>query len=175
VPRYRSIRLRSKPSSSAPYPFHWAGLPQSRQPTPTEIPRMLALPAAAARLRRGVSMIAVSVLVASMPLAVAQQYPPPAYPNPDQSPGYPGAAQPPAYSSQGYGGPGGPPPPQQEAIPPPPGAAMVWQPGYWSWSRHGWVWVSGRYVSRPYTRANWVPGHWTQRHGGWVWVPGHWR
>ena len=61
---------------------------------------MLALPAAAARLRRGVSIIAVSVLVASMPLAVAQQYPPPAYPNPDQSPGYPGAAQPPAYSSQ---------------------------------------------------------------------------
>jgi len=114
---------------------------------------MLALPAAAARLRRGVSIIAVSVLVASMPLAVAQQYPPPAYPNPDQSPGYPGAAQPPAYSSQGYGGPGGPPPPQQEAIPPPPGAAMVWQPGYWSWSRHGWVWVSGRYVSRPYARA----------------------
>ena len=106
---------------------------------------MLALPAAAARLRRGASMIAVSVLVASMPLAVAQQYPPPAYPNPDQSPGYPGAAQPPAYSSQGYGGPGGPPPPQQEAIPFPPGAAMVWQPGYWSWSRHGWVWVSGRY------------------------------
>jgi hypothetical protein len=65
--------LRSKPSSSAPYPFHWAGLPQSRQPTQREIPRMLALPAAAARLRRGVSMIAVSVLVASMPLAVAQQ------------------------------------------------------------------------------------------------------
>jgi len=59
---------------------------------------MLALPAAAARLRRGVSMIAVSVLVASMPLAVAQQYPPPAYPNPDQSPGYPGAAQPPRMS-----------------------------------------------------------------------------
>ena len=83
-------------------------------------------------------MIAVSVLVASMPLAVAQQYPPPAYPNPEQSPGYPGAAQPPAYSGQGYGGPGGSPPPQQEAIPPPPGAAMVWQPGYWSWSRHGW-------------------------------------
>jgi hypothetical protein len=134
---------------------------------------MFALPAAAARLRRGALIIAISAVVASIPPAVAQQYSPPAYPNPGQPPGYPGAA-PPAYPSQGYGGPGAPPPPQQEAIPPPPGAAMVWQPGYWSWHRHGWVWVSGRYVSRPYPRANWVPGHWTQRHGGWVWVPGHW-
>ena len=109
---------------------------------------MFALPAAAARLRRGALIIPISALVASIPPAVAQQYSPPAYPNPGQPPGYPGAA-PPAYPSQGYGGPGAPPPPQQEAIPPPPGAAMAWQPGYWSWHRHGWVWVSGRYVSRP--------------------------
>ena len=132
---------------------------------------MFALPAAAARLRRGALIIAISAVVASVPLAVAQQYSPPAYPNPGQPPGYSGAA-PPAYPSQGYGGPGAPPPPQQEAIPPPRGAAMVWQPGYWSWHRHGWVWVSGRYVSRTYPRANWVPGHSTRRHGGWVWVPG---
>jgi len=136
---------------------------------------MFALPTAAAQLRRGFSVFAVSTLVASIPLAVAQQYPPPAYPNPSQPPGYPGAAEPPVYPGQGYGGPGAPPLSQQEAVPPPPGAAMVWQPGYWSWSRHGWVWVSGGYVSRPYPRANWVPGHWTQRHGGWVWVPGRWR
>jgi hypothetical protein len=120
---------------------------------------MFALPTAAAQLRRGFSVFAVSTLVASIPLAVAQQYPPPAYPNPSQPPGYPGAAEPPVYPGQGYGGPGAPPLSQQEAVPPPPGAAMVWQPGYWSWSRHGWVWVSGRYVSRPYPRANWVPGH----------------
>ena len=135
---------------------------------------MFALPAAAARLRRGALIIAISAVVASIPPAVAQQYSPPAYPNPSQPPGYPGAAEPPVYPGQGYGGPGAPPLSQQEAVPPPPGAAMVWQPGYWSWHRHGWVWVSGRYVSRPYPRANWVPGHWTQRHGGWVWVPGHW-
>ena len=144
--------------------------------------RMLALLVAAARLSRGVSTIAVSALMTSMPLAVAQQYPPPTYPDPGQPPGYPSAAPPgypgaapPAYPYQGYGGPGAPPPLQQEVVPPPPGAAMVWQPGYWSWGRHGWVWVSGRYAGRPYPHANWVPGHWSQRHGGWVWVPGRWR
>ena len=54
---------------------------------------MLALLAVAARLRRGVPMIAASVLMTSMPLAMAQQYSPPAYPNPGQSPGYPGAGR----------------------------------------------------------------------------------
>src|SRR5215471_14545076 len=56
--------------------------------------RMLALLVAAARLGRGVSTIAVSALITSMPLAVAQQYPPPTYPNPGQPPGYPGGAPP---------------------------------------------------------------------------------
>jgi hypothetical protein len=176
-PGYRSIRLGSKSSLGVPSSFTRRGRcrPQSRRATPIEISRKFALPTVAAQLRRGFSVFAVSTLVASIPLAVAQQYPPPAYPNPSQPPGYPGAAEPPVYPGQGYGGPGAPPLSQQEAVPPPPGAAMVWRPGYWSWSRHGWVWVSGRYVSRPYPRANWVPGHWTQRHGGWVWVPGHWR
>jgi hypothetical protein len=141
---------------------------------------MFALPAFAARLRRIVPMITVSALTVSMPLAEAQQYqqyPPPNYPSPAQPPGYPGAAPPPAYNYPypGYGGPGAPPPPQQEVVPPPPGAAMVWQPGYWSWGRHGWAWVSGRYAGRPYPHANWIPGHWSQRHSGWVWVPGRWR
>jgi WXXGXW repeat (2 copies) len=67
---------------------------------------------------------------------------------------------------------GAPPPPRQEAVPPPPGATMVRQPGYWSWRRHGWVWVSGNYVSCTYPGTYWVPGHWRQRHGGWIWVPG---
>jgi len=119
---------------------------------------MFALPAFAARLRRIGPMITVSALMVSMPLAEAQQYqqyPPPNYPSPAQPPGYPGAAPPPAYNypEPGYGGPGAPPPLQQEVVPPPPGAAMVWQPGYWSWGRHGWVWVSGRYVGRPYPQV----------------------
>ena len=119
-------------------------------PTLTNHPRMLAL-SVAARLRRGIPMVAVAALVSSIPLAVAQQYPPPAFP----SPGYsaPGGPSSPAYPYPGYGAPGAPPPPQQEVIPAPPGATMVWQPGYWSWRRHGWVWVSGLYVSRPYPHA----------------------
>lgn len=48
---------------------------------------MLALLAVAARLRRGVSMIAASAVMTST--AMAQQYPPFAYPNPGQSPGIP--------------------------------------------------------------------------------------
>ena len=166
-----------------------SSLPLSHMPMGN--PKM-PLPGAATRLlHHGVSMIAASVLITSVPLAVAQQYPPSTYPYPTQPPGYPGAAQPPAYPSQGYGGPGAaqppaypsqgyggpgaPPPAQQEAIPPPPGAAMVWQPGYWAWRRHGWVWVSGRYASSPYPHAVWVPGRWADRHGRWVWAPGHWR
>src|SRR5580693_2126103 len=136
---------------------------------------MLALLALASRLGCGEPRVAASVVMTSMPLAMAQQYSPPAYSNPGQSPGYPGAGPPSAYPDPGYSAPGAPPPPRQEAVPPPPGTTMVWQPGYWSWKRHGWVWVSGNYFSRPYPGEYWVPGHWNQRHGGWVWVPGHWR
>jgi len=125
-------------------------------------------------------LVVLGVLLVSLPRALAQQYPPPAYPGPAPpptypGPGYPGPGQPPAYPGPGYGGPTGAPPPlQQEAIPPPPGAAMVWTPGYWSWAGR-WVWVPGRYAARPYAHAVWVPGQWRPRHGTWVWVPGHWR
>jgi WXXGXW repeat (2 copies) len=137
---------------------------------------MLVLPTAADRTGCCAAILAVSALLAVMASAFAQQYQPPPYPPSDQPPAYPAPAQPPAYPGPGYGTPNAPPPPpQQEVIPPPPGAAMVWQPGYWSWSRHGWVWVAGRYAAAPYPRASWIPGHWSQRHGGWVWIPGHWR
>jgi WXXGXW repeat (2 copies) len=187
MPRGGSVRPRLR-CDRLQYVLLTSLLPLSRMPMGN--PKML-LPGAVTRLlRRGVSIIAVSVLITSVSLAVAQQYPPSTYPYPSQPPEYPGGAQPPAYPSQGYGGPGyggpgyggpgyggpgAPPPPQQEVIPPPPGAAMVWQPGYWAWRRHGWVWVSGRYASSPYPHAAWAPGHWTDRHGRWVWVPGHWR
>src|SRR6516162_10574357 len=99
-------------------------------------------------------LVVLGVLLVSLPRALAQQYPPPAYPGPAPpptypGPGYPGPGQPPAYPGPGYGGPTGAPPLlQQEAIPPPPGAAMVWTPGYWSWAGR-WVWVPGRYVADP--------------------------
>ena len=119
--------------------------------------RTLPIPFDKQPLRRGVCLLAVAFLLASLSPAVAQQYPPPAY-------GSPAAVAPQA-----------PPPPQYEAVPPPPpGPAMVWTPGYWNWAGR-WVWVPGRYAARPYARAVWVPGQWRPRHGGWVWVPGHWR
>jgi hypothetical protein len=116
-------------------------------------------------LHRASYLVVLGVLLLSLPRAIAQQYPPPAYPGPAQPPAYPGPAQPPAYAAPGYGGPTGAPPPlQQEAVPPPPGAAMVWTPGYWNWAGR-WVWVPGRYVARPYAHAVWVPGQWRPRHG----------
>jgi hypothetical protein len=121
-----------------------------------------------------------AIVLAVFAPAVAQQYPPPGYPGSGQSPGYPGGQPPaypgPEYSGPGYGGPTTAPPPlQQEVVPPPPGAAMVWTPGFWNWGRHGWIWVPGRYATRPYPYAAWVPGHWRPRGPTWVWVPGHWR
>jgi len=75
--------------------------------------------------------------------------------------------------------PSAPPPPQTEAIPPPPSAASqpsYWQPGHWSWSQSGWVWIAGNYVTPPQPTAAWVPGQWvTQPGGGYVWVDGHWQ
>jgi len=128
-------------------------------------------------LQRAGHLMVLGLVLASLPRAMAQQYPPPAYPGPGQPPAYPGQTQPPAYPGPGYGygGPNTAPPPlQQEAVPPPPGAAMVWTPGYWSWAGR-WVWVPGRYAPRPYAHAVWVPGHWRPRGPTWVWVPGHWR
>ena len=108
-----------------------------------------------------------AALLAPLPQAMAQQYPPPAYSVPGQAP---------PYAGPGYGGPTSAPPAlQQEAVPPPPpGPAMVWTPGYWSWAGR-WVWVPGRYLARPYRHAVWVPGHWRPRGPTWVWIPGHWR
>jgi hypothetical protein len=62
--RYRGIGLVSKSGLSASYPFRRQGRrhSQSQQTTPMEIPRIFALPTAAAD-RRGVLMIVVSALV----------------------------------------------------------------------------------------------------------------
>ena len=146
--------------------------------------RTISIRSGADALHRASYLVVLGVSLLSLPRAIAQQSPPPAYPGPAQPPAYPGPAQPPsypgpaqppAYAGPGYGGPTGAPPPlQQEAVPPPPGAAMVWTPGYWNWAGR-WVWVPGRYVARPYAHAVWVPGQWRPRHGSWVWVPGHWR
>src|ERR1035438_1171197 len=70
--------------------------------------------------------------------------------------------------------PSAPPPPQVEYVPVAPGPYYVWAPGYWSWNG-GWVWVGGRYMSRPRPGAVWVGGHWGRHGHGYVWIGGGWR
>lgn len=70
-----------------------------------------------------------------------------------------------------------PPVPRVEVIPVlPPERVEIerWQPGYWRWSGHEYVWVEGHYMARPRARAEWVSGRWEQRPRGWVYVEGHW-
>jgi WXXGXW repeat (2 copies) len=70
-----------------------------------------------------------------------------------------------------------PPPPRREVIPVlPPDRVEIehWQPGYWRWNGHEYVWAEGRYVARPRRGAAWVPGRWEQRPRGWVYIEGHW-
>jgi hypothetical protein len=67
-----------------------------------------------------------------------------------------------------------PPPPRVEEVLVAPAPGHVWIEGHWAWHDR-WVWVPGRWVSRPHPQASWVPGHWTNRPNGYEWVPGHWR
>jgi hypothetical protein len=73
--------------------------------------------------------------------------------------------------------PAAPPPPRAEAIPNLPAERVDverWQPGHWRWSGDEYVWVEGRYITRPQPRAEWISGRWEQRPRGWVYVEGHW-
>ena len=66
----------------------------------------------------------------------------------------------------------GPPPPRHEVVPVVrPGWA--WQPGYWNWNGHRYVWTNGHRV-RAHRGAHWVPHRWQQDHGRWRMDRGHW-
>ena len=66
----------------------------------------------------------------------------------------------------------GPPAPRYEAVPAlQPGWA--WQPGYWNWNGHRYVWVSGRRV-RGHRGEHWVPHRWVDNGGRWRMDRGHW-
>lgn len=56
-----------------------------------------------------------------------------------------------------------------------PQRAFVWQPGYHQWTGAGYVWVPGRWVAPPYSRARWVPGRWRHTRHGYYWEAGRWR
>lgn len=116
-------------------------------------------------------------------------YPPPAQPPPNGVAGaaptadwqqpppapapVPGQAAPPPQQAVVVA-PSAPPPLQVEVVPVSPGPYYVWAPGYWGWNG-GWVWVGGRYMSRPRPGAVWVGGHWGRHSHGYVWIGGGWR
>ncbi len=69
--------------------------------------------------------------------------------------------------------PAGPPTPKTEIQPPKPDGDVIWVGGRWKWES-AWVWLPGRWVSKPYRNAIWVAGRWQRRGRVWIWVPGHW-
>lgn len=65
-----------------------------------------------------------------------------------------------------------PPAPRYEVVPTVrPG--WVWQPGYWNWNGHRYIWVKGH---RAHVRrgAHWVPHNWHDEGGRWRMEGGHW-
>ena len=69
----------------------------------------------------------------------------------------------------------GPPPIRAERRVAPPGRGYVWISGYYRWDGRRYLWVGGRWVLPPRTRAVWIPGRWENSPRGWFWKPGHWR
>jgi hypothetical protein len=68
-----------------------------------------------------------------------------------------------------------PPPPVVEVVPVQPAPTYVWVQGHHTWNGANYVWVSGRWVVRPYGKTRYIPGRWQQGRGGWFWVEEHWR
>jgi hypothetical protein len=68
-----------------------------------------------------------------------------------------------------------PPSPRLEIRPLPPSDDQVWQAGYWKWSGSKYLWVAGKWVRKPSTRAAWISGYWQRQRDGWIWKPGSWK
>ncbi len=67
-----------------------------------------------------------------------------------------------------------PPVPRVEIVPVATGPQYYWVPGYWAWNG-GWVWVSGRWIVKPWQGAVWINGYWARHGRGYVWIGGRWR
>jgi hypothetical protein len=51
----------------------------------------------------------------------------------------------------------------------------IWRPGYWSvGDGGGFVWISGKVISRPAPTAVWASAHWVRHVFGWTFQDGHW-
>ena len=69
----------------------------------------------------------------------------------------------------------GPPPSIVDVRSRPPSVRHLWVAGSHRWDGHGYIWVSGRWISPPYPQAMWVPAHWVRDGRGLYVVEGHWR
>jgi hypothetical protein len=131
-------------------------------------------------LWRASSLSILGILLASLPRATAQQYPPPVYPGPGQSPGYP---QPPAYPGPGQS-PGYPQPPaypgpgQSPGYPQQPAYSYPAQPPAYPGSGYGGPTTAPPALQQevvppppPGPAMVWTPGYWNWA-GRWVWAPG---
>ena len=65
------------------------------------------------------------------------------------------------------------PPAPREEIVLGPRRGYEWSPGYWNWSGHRHVWVSGRTI-RSRHGHHWVGDRWEQRGSRWHHDRGHW-
>lgn len=81
----------------------------------------------------------------------------------------------PVYEPQEYVVVNDPPPRRRDVRPVAPNADAVWVDGHHDWRGNRWVWVPGRYVSRPRPGANYVPGEYYVRNDQRYWRSGYWR
>jgi len=66
-----------------------------------------------------------------------------------------------------------PPPPKETAPPPPPRPGYVYEPGYWAWDGHQYVWTEGTFVEER-KGYRWSEPRWVEEDKRYRFVPGHW-
>jgi hypothetical protein len=68
-----------------------------------------------------------------------------------------------------------PPPPYKETVSAPPAPNAIWIPGYWSYDRQGYSWISGVWEIPPPNAHAYVAAHWERQGNRDVYLPASWR
>jgi hypothetical protein len=116
------------------------------------LPTLISNEGGVMRIKRSLSAIIISILVATVPMAASAQF------------------------SVGVGFTIGTPPPPLPVYsqPPAPYPNWQWQPGYWGWGAAGYYWVPGTWVAPPTAGLYWTPGYWGYTNGYYGWNAGYW-